>query len=159
SVIKHHMQTREDVLMKFITNVVEPLSWSDSGGQGTIDYFPMTGALVINQTLDIQEQVADLLQALRRLQDQEVAIEVRLITVDEDYDERTCLDSSMNIKTDSRNFKYEPTLLTGQFKPQGFINDPYFRNLIAGVTPAGTLTPDLDIPIAPNTFTSAAPTF
>jgi type II secretory pathway component GspD/PulD (secretin) len=158
--VRSRMQTREDALIKLITSTVEPLSWSDQGSSGTIDYFPMTGTLVINQTLDIQEQVADLLQALRRLQDQEVAIEVRLITVDEDYYERIGLDFSMNIIPNNK--KYEPALLTGAFAPPGFINNPNtgaLRGLIAGLTPAGTLTPDLGIPIVPNSYSVAVPPF
>src|SRR5207247_1221842 len=74
-------QTIEDVLIKVITTSIAPDSWSDVGGKGTIQYFPLGLALVVNQTQDIQEQVADLLAALRRLQDLEVAIEMRLITV------------------------------------------------------------------------------
>ena len=115
---KKVMQTREDALIQLIKNTIEPTSWADAGGQGTIDYFPMAGVLVINETLDIQEQVADLLQALRCLQDQEVAIEVRLITVDEDYYERIGLDFSMDIATNSRNAKFEPSLLTNAFRPR-----------------------------------------
>src|SRR5262249_8855312 len=68
-------QTMEDVLMKLITNTISPQSWSEVGGAGTIDYFPLGMALVINQTPDIQEQIAELLAALRRLQDLEVAVE------------------------------------------------------------------------------------
>src|SRR5689334_12143690 len=81
-------QTTEEALKSLIKSSVAPLSWDEFGGSGTIDFFAPTGSLVINQTLDIQEQVADLLNSLRRLQDQEVAIEVKLITVDEDYYER-----------------------------------------------------------------------
>ncbi|GIW80136.1 MAG: hypothetical protein KatS3mg105_1943 [Gemmatales bacterium] len=78
-------QTLEDVLIKLITNTIDPHSWSQMGGPGTIDYFPLGMALVINQTPDIQEQVAELLAALRRLQDVEVAIEVRFISISESF--------------------------------------------------------------------------
>ena len=62
-------QTLQDLLMDLITNTIKPNSWSKMGGPGTIDYFPLGMTLVINQTPDIQEQIADLLQQLRRLQD------------------------------------------------------------------------------------------
>ena len=159
---KHYIQTREDALIKLITNTIAPESWADAGGPGTIDYFPLAGALVINETLDIQEQVADLLQALRRLQDQEVAIEVRLITVDEDYYERIGVDFSMDIATNSRNNKFEPALINNVFAPNNQFNTAATgaaNGLLGGITPAGTLTPDLSIPIAPNSFSPAAPTF
>jgi type II secretory pathway component GspD/PulD (secretin) len=77
--------TTEDRLMKLITSAVAPQSWSANGGPGTIDYFPMTMTLVVSQTPDVQEQVADLLATLRRMQDVEVALEVRLISVPEGF--------------------------------------------------------------------------
>jgi hypothetical protein len=80
--------TQEGQLIKLITNTVCPRSWGEMGGPGTIDYFPLTMSLVITQTPDVQEQVADLLAALRRLQDQEVAFEVRLATVAPEVFER-----------------------------------------------------------------------
>src|SRR5262245_16074022 len=64
------VRTQEDRLIRLITSTVRPGSWSDRGGPGTIQYFPLTMSLVINQTPDVQEQVADLLAALRRQQDQ-----------------------------------------------------------------------------------------
>ena len=93
-------QTREEQLIKLITNTVEPRSWSDMGGPGTIDYHPLTMALVVNQTPDIQEQIVDLLDSLRRLQDQEVAVEVRFISISDDFFERIGVNFDMNILTD-----------------------------------------------------------
>src|SRR5207244_412760 len=61
-------RTTEDALIKLITSTVEPRSWDNMGGPGSIDYYPLTMALVVSQTPDIQEQIADLLAALRRLQ-------------------------------------------------------------------------------------------
>jgi hypothetical protein len=58
--------TGEAELIRLITSTVEPRSWAIMGGQGTIDYFPLTMTLVINQTPAIQEQVADFLAGLRR---------------------------------------------------------------------------------------------
>lgn len=76
--------TREDLLIKLIVDSIQPQSWSERGGTGTIDYFPLTMSLVVTQTPEVQDQVADLLAALRRLQDQEVAFEVRVLTIAED---------------------------------------------------------------------------
>jgi hypothetical protein len=73
--------TAEEVLLRVITNTVEPDSWSEAGGKGTIQYFPLGHALVINQTQDVQERIADLLTALRREQeneDREYTVETRI---------------------------------------------------------------------------------
>ena len=45
-------------------------------------------SLVINQTPEVQKQIAALLSNLRRLQDQEIALEIRILTVPEDICER-----------------------------------------------------------------------
>lgn len=151
--------TREDELIKLITSAVSPNSWASMGGQGTIDYFPQTMTLVINQTTDIQEQVADLLNTLRRLQDAEVAIEVRLISIAEGFFERIGLDFNINLKTDKKTSRFEPLITSGQFKPAGYINDFSPDRFISGLTPAGTFTSDLDIPIRTSSFGMAIPPF
>jgi hypothetical protein len=66
SVTMQRSKTTEESLMQLITSTVEPGSWSERGGPGTIEYHPLTMSLVINQTPDVQERVADLLAALRR---------------------------------------------------------------------------------------------
>jgi type II secretory pathway component GspD/PulD (secretin) len=150
--------TIEDVLMTLIKNTVQPGTWSDVGGSGTIDYFPIGMALVINQTPDIQEQVAELLDALRRLQDMEVSIEVRMITVAETFFERIGMDFSMNLPSHGTT-TFQNQITTGVFQPTGQLNSPRPTGVIAGLTPAGSLTGDLNIPIAATSFQRAIPPF
>lgn len=78
---RKEVKTQEETLMRLIVSTVAPRTWSGAGGPGSIDYFPLTMTLVVNQTPDVQEQVADLLESLRRLQDNEVTVEVRFLTV------------------------------------------------------------------------------
>ncbi len=151
--------TIEDVLIKLITNTVAPNSWSDVGGAGQIQYYPLGMAMVVNQFEDIQEQIADLLDQLRKLQDLEVAIEVRIVSVSESFFERMGMDFSMNISTNSTTKNFQPQLVTGQFGPAGFLNSPFPTGVIAGTTPAGTFTPDLAVPITNNSFNMAIPPF
>jgi tetratricopeptide (TPR) repeat protein len=68
-------------VMKLITSAIAPGTWAERGGPATIDFFPMGKALVVNQTADCHEEIADLLQAVRRLHEdhrveQSVSIEV-----------------------------------------------------------------------------------
>jgi hypothetical protein len=56
-------------VVKLITATISPQTWAENGGCGSIDYFPVGKALVIYQTADVQEQIADLLAALRRVQE------------------------------------------------------------------------------------------
>lgn len=149
--------TIEDQLIKLITNTVAPTSWSDVGGPGTIDYFPLGMALVINQTLDVQEQVQELLDALRRLQDLQISVEVRMISLAEAFFERIGMDFNINLKTDRTTF--EPQIVSQQFAPAGFVNDFSPKNFLTGLTPAGNFTSNLDIPISNSSFGMAIPPF
>jgi Flp pilus assembly secretin CpaC/tetratricopeptide (TPR) repeat protein len=149
--------TMEDVLIKMVTNVIAPQTWDSVGGQGHIEYYPLGGGLIITQTPDIQEQVEELLTALRRLQDQEVAVEIRFISIAESFYERMGVDFNINIRTD--NTKYQPQLVSQQFTPFGFINRFSPSNFISGITPAGSLTQDLSIPITNSSFQMAVPPF
>ncbi|HTK76424.1 MAG TPA: hypothetical protein VL371_14260, partial [Gemmataceae bacterium] len=157
-------QTMEEALIRLIQRSVKPDSWCDVGGSGTIEYMPIGLALAINQTPDVQEQVAELLDALRRLQDVQISVEVKMITLAETFFERVGLDFSLNIKTDKSTMQYEPQLVTNQFKPAGQVNDFSPTRFLAGLTPAtngnpGVFTSDLDIPIRSSSFQYAIPPF
>src|SRR5260370_37641988 len=101
--------------------------------------------MVVNQTQGIQEQVADLLAALRRLQELEVAIEMRMITVSEAFYEQIGVNFDITLRTN--NTRFEPQLTTNQFQQAGFINKFAPNGFVSGLTPAATFTPDLNIPI------------
>lgn len=73
----------EDRLMKLICNAIAPQTWSAVGGRGTVDYFPLGMALVVNQTADVHEQIAELLNSLRRNAEKEIGVEVRAVTIGE----------------------------------------------------------------------------
>src|SRR5262249_22371771 len=148
-------QTIEDVLIRLITTSVAPESWSDGGGKGTVQDYPLGLALGVNQTQDIQEQIVELLQQLRKLQDLEVAVEMRVISVSDAFYEFMGLDFSINIT--NSNTTVEPQLLTQNFTPTGFINRFAPKNFFSGLTPALTLTPDLGIPIKNSSFGLAYP--
>jgi type II secretory pathway component GspD/PulD (secretin)/tetratricopeptide (TPR) repeat protein len=157
---KYVNNTIQDNLIKLIKTTIAPESWDEMGGKGTIQYYPLGMGLVVNQTQDIQEQVADLLAALRRLQDLEVAIEIRLVAVSESFYERMGLNFDLNILSPSRNSAFVPQLTQSVFTPFPFINSPQPQKFgPVGLTPAGTFTPDLAIPIAPSSFGMSIPPF
>jgi tetratricopeptide (TPR) repeat protein len=53
-------------LPALIRITVAPKTWDGQGGAGTVEFFPKTGLMVVNQLPDVQEEIADLLAALRR---------------------------------------------------------------------------------------------
>jgi type II secretory pathway component GspD/PulD (secretin)/tetratricopeptide (TPR) repeat protein len=155
-------QTIEDELIKLITKAIKPESWSEMGGPGTIEYYPLGMALVVSQTPDIQEQIADLLAALRRLQDIEITIEVRFITLREQFFERMGLDFAANILTD--NAKFAPIIQANRgtvfgFQPKSFVSGLAFPPGAPVTTDSIPFTPDLNIPIAPTSFGASLPPF
>ncbi|MEZ5942150.1 MAG: hypothetical protein R3C18_12225 [Planctomycetaceae bacterium] len=84
-------------LSDLITTTVAPSSWSETGGQGTINRHDSTLSLVIRQTQKVHQEIADLLDQLRRLQDVQVTVEVRYITVSEKFFEQIGIDFDFNV--------------------------------------------------------------
>lgn len=54
-------------LIDNITTTIAPTTWDDVGGPGTIQSFTNSGALVISQTTEIHEEIAEYLRALREV--------------------------------------------------------------------------------------------
>jgi type II secretory pathway component GspD/PulD (secretin) len=152
------LQTQEELLIKLITNTIAPQSWDEMGGPGHIEYFPLAMALVVNQTPDIQEQVAELLAALRRLLEQEVTIEVRFISIAEGFFERIGVNFNVNFLTKNGS-NVQSELTQQQFQLFPLINNFQPDNFVSGLTPAGTFTSDLNIPLNASSFGMAIPPF
>ena len=118
--------TQESQLIQLVTGAVEPKSWSEKGGRGTIDYHPHTMGLVVNQTPEVQERVADLLNCLRRMQDTQVSLEVRFITADEDLVERLGLDGKDGVELKSAAQSESPLSVT-------FLDDKKVQQVLEAV--------------------------
>lgn len=159
--------TKHEQLIKLITGMVRPYAWDGMGGAGRVEYFDLGSALVVNQTADVIQEVANLLDALRRLQDLAMTVEVRVISLSETFFERMGMDFAVNVKTSNTSF--EPNINSGVFRPEPFINDINRRGSVIGITPAGAggsgpgvgpnFTPDLDVPIRSTSFQYAIPGF
>jgi type II secretory pathway component GspD/PulD (secretin) len=123
-------ETQEAKLIQMITETVKPQSWSVHGGPGTIEYFPLTMSLVISQTPDVQEQVADMLAALRRLQDQEVAFEVRFVSMAEDFFERIGVDFDAGPKGERCHVEGPPSPASVVKDGPVILNDDQLKKLM-----------------------------
>jgi type II secretory pathway component GspD/PulD (secretin) len=88
-------RTREDAIINLIISTVAPNSWVDAGGSGTVQYYPLGHCVVVNQSQDIQEQVADLLDALRRMDDPQTAVEMRIVRTTPEMLERMKTDLNL----------------------------------------------------------------
>jgi type II secretory pathway component GspD/PulD (secretin) len=101
------LKTTQDQLIRRITEAVAPGSW---GGQCKIEYRANNMSLVVTHAPAVLEQVADLLEGLRRRQEVNICLEVRLVSVSEETFERIGVD-------------FEP-------KEGAFLNQQGFRNVM-----------------------------
>ena len=134
-----------DSLIQLITTTISPNSWEEVGGPGAIQDFEGTLSLVVSQTQDVHDQIVDLLEQLRKLQDLQVTIEVRFITLRDDFFERIGIDFDFDIN--------DNTGLTNA----DLENPP--RSITVGLDPLGDFTPDLDLSFTQGSFTSTVPQF
>ena len=58
-----------DTLIDLVTSTIQPDTWTDNGGQGSISGFPRGSLLVVSQTDDIHEDLQQLLNMLRAAPD------------------------------------------------------------------------------------------
>jgi general secretion pathway protein D len=143
-----------DSLIELITTTVKPQTWDEVGGPGSISEFRNNLSLVISQTQEVHEEIVDLLGQLRRNQDLQVTIEVRFITLNDNFFERIGVDFQFNITNEAPN---DPRALS-----------PSNKKEIVGLEPAAggaasfpNYTTDLgfDIPFRQSSFNLATPQF
>ncbi len=84
-------------LSELIMTTVDPDSWEENGGQASVSNHGSTLSLVIRQTQKVHQEIADLLSQLRRLQDLQVTIEVRYITINDRFFEQIGVDFDFNV--------------------------------------------------------------
>ena len=53
-------------LIELITSTVQPTTWDEVGGPGSIKEFATNLSLVVSQTQDVHEEIVELLEQLRR---------------------------------------------------------------------------------------------
>ncbi|MEO2047161.1 MAG: hypothetical protein ABGX16_11370 [Pirellulales bacterium] len=152
-----------DSLIQLIVSTVDTDSWIENGtGEGEIQPFPTNLSLVISQTQRVHEQIADLLEQLRRLQDLQVTIEVRFIRLTDSFFERIGIDFDFNIEDGSGlpTIAGVPNALT-----PGSAFEPPRASASVGLNPSTSLTDfpnftaNLDIPFRNESFGLATPSF
>ena len=147
-----------DSLIDLITATVANETWAENGGgQAEIRPFPTNLSLVISQTQAVHEQIADLLQQLRRLQDLQVTIEVRFIRLNDSFFERIGIDFDMNVKdhgvnpNNTTNNPFQPIVNTNGV-PGTLSNTVGLQRPVSPTNPFPNFTSDLDIPFRQNSF-------
>ncbi len=166
-------QPNFDDLIQLITSTVHPYSWDAVGGNGTLREFDTNLSLVISQTQEVHEEIADLLQQLRRLQDLQVTIEVRFITLNDNFFERIGVDFDFDIDDDSdipfqvfgrpqdaaTTFTASPLNVGAGNPPRDVQDRDHGPSATVGMSMPGVFSSDLDIPVAQGSFPLAVPQF
>jgi len=159
-----------DSLIELLTSTIQPTTWDEVGGPGSIAPFETNLSLVISQTQEVHEEIVDLLEQLRRLQDLQVTIEVRFITLNDNFFERIGVDFDFQIndKTDHPGMQFGAMQGVGDgygTEPQRDIRKYIFNEFghehsrIVGRSSTDTFSQDLDIPFTQTSFGVAVPQF
>ena len=87
-----------DSLMNLIQTTVEPDTWEALGGSSTMAPYPQNLSLIISTTSDVHDQIVDLIESLRSLQNLQITIEVRFITLADSFFEQIGVDFNVPIR-------------------------------------------------------------
>jgi len=155
-----------DSLIELITSTIQPTTWDAVGGSGSIAPFETNLSIVVSNTQDVHEEIVDLLEQLRRLQDLQVTIEVRFITLNDNFFERIGVDFDFDIDDDiDRPFQVfgrqigDGDPATGAEPARNTLDVDYDRSVTVGMSAPGVFSADLDIPFTQNSFGLAVPQF
>jgi general secretion pathway protein D len=160
-----------DSLIELMTSTIEPETWREAGGtQGEVKQHTSTLSLVITQTQAVHEQIEDLLNQLRQLQDLQVTIEVRFIRLSDNFYERIGVDFDMDINSNvdkpfqifgQKNPAFTPTFSQAgtQVNPGRDYQDRNMSSgdsVTVGLSAPGVFSSDLDIPFTQDSYAVAA---
>lgn len=126
-------------LMNLIQQTVDPDLWES--GDATMQAYPGNLSLVISAPQETHEEIQALLEALRALQNVQVTIEVRFITLGDNFFERIGVDFDFRIDDNVT------TLPTDDGGP----------SVTVGLNRDGTPTADLDLAFTQDSFGAAVP--
>jgi type II secretory pathway component GspD/PulD (secretin) len=87
---------RAESLLQLIRDTIQPTSWVESGGEGSITVYE-NKKLIIHQTRDVHEKIGRMLEDLRRALGHQVAIEARFLIVGENFLEDIGLETNFSV--------------------------------------------------------------
>lgn len=155
-----------DSLIDLIQQTIAPTSWDELGGPGSIQPFPTNLSLVISNTQEVHDEIIELLEQLRRIHDLQVTVEVRFITLNDNFFERVGVDFDFDIddKIDGRRgVQWGQRTFEDEQDAQEFQRDlrdlDNGKGVTVGLAAPGAFSADLDIPFRQGSFGLAVPQF
>ena len=83
-------------LITLITELIDPESWDEVGDP---QFYSMNNSLIIRQSEQNHAEIKDLLEKLRSLMDLQIAVEVRYVSISDEYFERIGVNFGATFKT------------------------------------------------------------
>lgn len=74
-------KTNEQALMQLLSSTIEPNSWSEVGGDGSMKFVKESLSLVIRQSQPVHAEIRELLSQLRQLQAIQLVFETQLVAL------------------------------------------------------------------------------
>jgi general secretion pathway protein D len=149
-------------IMDLIEAVVSPDSW-DEGGE-MMEYYPNL-SLVVRQTEEVHAEIVDLLAQLRKLNDLQIAVEVRYITLSDDFYEKMGIDFDMKFKNDNAASRVKTQYSTSDDSSNNDNNSSNTvqvvggNNVTVGMSAPGDISVDLSIPFNQSNYGLVDPMF
>ncbi len=136
-------------LIDLIKSTIAPDDWDDTNGDGSVQAFVPNLSLIVSNTQQVQDQIQDLLEKLRELNDVQIVVEVRFVILTDNFFERVGIDFDFRLNDNSG---LNPNALPDEVNQSAVIG----REAVPeGFTPSG----DLDVAFGQNSFASAIPQF
>jgi general secretion pathway protein D len=153
--------------------IKEATSWNDSEEGSSITEFAPSLSIVVKQTEEVHAEIVDLLAQLRKLSDLQIAVEVRYISISDDYYEKMGVDFQAKIRNDSAASKvttYDTSSTTTDSTTSSTTSSTDSssssstgiakgNNVTVGLQGPSQFQFDLSIPISQNTYGLADPMY
>ncbi|MDR0392384.1 MAG: hypothetical protein LBH59_10790, partial [Planctomycetaceae bacterium] len=153
-----------EMIINLIKNTT---AWNDSQEGANILEFPPSMSIVVRQTEEIHAEIVELLTQLRKLSDLQIAVEVRYITISDDYYEKMGVDFQAKFRNDGAADKVvlygdsssgdgDDSGSSSSSSQSGIARG---NNVTVGLQGPSQFQFDLSIPIATNTYGLADPMY
>ena len=145
-------------LLNLIRSTIDSETWGDGEGGGTSSIVPYAQNLsvVISAPQETQDKVQDLLRKLRELNDVQIVVEVRFVTLQDDFFERVGIDFDFSINDNTGGTAIDA--VTGDVVLANGSSGTIGSNA-ANVTGEASPVGDLDLNFLQENFSAVSPIF
>ena len=145
-------------LLNLIRSTIDSETWGggDGGGTSSISPYAQNLSIVVSAPQETQDKVQNLLRKLRELNDVQIVVEVRFVTLQDDFFERVGIDFDFSLDDNTGG------AATDALGDNVLVNGGSGVVGIDGQQPPSnpfTATSDFDVSFLQNSFTAASPLF